>query len=109
MNRLEELLVILSEECAEVQQAAIKCVRFGMTSVSTLDPQGPNNTQRLEFELGDLLAMVKLVLQETNLSEENIMKAADAKLIKVEKFMRNGKSLYSMEKPHRRKPRQKSR
>jgi NTP pyrophosphatase (non-canonical NTP hydrolase) len=112
MNRLEELLVILSEECAEVQQAAIKCIRFGMTSVSVVDPQGPNNTQRLESELGDMMAMFKLVLQESNLSEDNIMKAAEAKLIKVEKFMKNGKSLYAMPKlevPHRRKPRQKSR
>jgi len=112
MNRLEELLVILSEECAEVQQAAIKCIRFGMTSVSTVDPTGPNNTQRLESELGDLMAMFKLVLQESNLSEQNIMNAAEAKLVKVEKFMKNGKSLYAMpvNKPHRRgKSRQKSR
>lgn len=113
MNRLEELLIILSEECAEVSQAAIKCVRFGMNSVSTLDPTGPNNTQRLESELGDLLAMYKLVFQESNLSEENIMKAAEAKLVKVEKFMRNAATAptlgQSLEKPHRRGPRQKSR
>lgn len=112
MNRLEELLVILSEECAEVQQAAIKCVRFGMTSVSTVEPNGPNNTQRLESELGDFLAMFKLLLQESNLSEQNIMTAAEAKLVKVEKFMKNGKSLYAipkLEKPHRRGPRRKSR
>ena len=93
MNRLEEILVILSEECAEVQQAAIKCVRFGMHSVSTLEPQGPNNTQRLETEIGDLFAMIKLLYQESNLSEANIMNAAEAKLVKVEKFMKNGKKL----------------
>lgn len=80
-----------------------------MTSVSFLDPTGPNNKQKLETELGDLLAMIKLVMEESTLSEDAIMKAADAKLIKVEKFMRNGKpaaAVNSMETPHRRgKPR----
>ena len=94
MNRLEELLTILSEECAEVQQVASKCVRFGMDS----EYQGQTNRQRLELELGDLLAMFKLILQETNLSEEAVMNAAEAKLVKVEKFMKNPKK-----KPRNRK------
>lgn len=85
MNRLEELLIILSEECAEVQQAAIKCVRFGMDS----EYNGQSNRQRLESELGDFMAMFKLIMEETTLSEENVMNAAEAKLVKVERFMRN--------------------
>lgn len=88
MNRLEELLIILSEECAEVQQAAIKCVRFGMDS----EHQGLINRYQLEREFGDLMAMFKLLIEEGHLREEIIMEAAEAKLIKVEKFMRNGKS-----------------
>lgn len=88
MNRLEELLIILSEECAEIQQAAIKCVRFGMDSVY----QDKSNRNNLESELGDFMAMMKLIMEETNLSEENVMNAAEKKLIKVEKFMRNGKT-----------------
>lgn len=87
MNRLEELLVILSEECAEVSQVAAKCVRFGMDS----EYQGQTNRQRLELELGDFLAMFRLILEETNLSEDAIMNAAEAKLVKVEKFMKNPK------------------
>ena len=89
MNRLEEILIILSEESAEVSQAAIKCVRFGMDSISFLNPDGPSNKERLETELGDLLAMFKLLIEEHGLSEENVMKAAEAKLVKVEKFMKN--------------------
>ena len=107
MNRLEELLVILSEEAAEVQQAAIKCIRFGMAS--THPGSNESNQLRLEQELGDFLAMMKLLIEENGLNEANVMNAAEAKLIKVEKFMKNGKSLYAMpklEKPHRRgKPR----
>lgn len=118
MNRLEELLIILAEECAEVQQAAIKCVRFGMDS----EYQGLINRYQLERELGDFLAMFKLLIEEGHLREEIIMEAAEAKLIKVEQYMRNPKGktpkemadafsqnalppLPSFDKPHRRKPR----
>lgn len=105
MNRLEELLVILAEECAEVSQAAIKCVRFGMDSVYNDE----DNRSRLEAELGDFMAMFRLVLEESDLSEANICSHADKKLVKVEKFMRNGKPVVApvqrLEKPHRRGPR----
>jgi NTP pyrophosphatase (non-canonical NTP hydrolase) len=87
MNRINELLVILSEECAEVQQAASKCIRFGMDS----EYNGQTNRQRLESELGDFLAMFKLIVEETTISEENVMNAAEAKLVKVEKHMNNAK------------------
>ena len=87
MNRLEELLVILSEECAEVSQVASKCIRFGMDS----EYQDQSNRGRLESELGDFLAMFKLLVEEGHLREENIMNAAEAKLVKVEKFMKNPK------------------
>ena len=125
MNRLEEILIILSEESAEVSQAAIKCVRFGMDSISFLNPDGPSNRERLETELGDLLAMFKMLIEEHGLSEENVMKAAEAKLVKVEKFMKNKKGLdaaelaaafsknslppLSFDKPHRRNPKRKTR
>jgi len=90
MNRLEELLIILSEECAEVAQAATKCIRFGMAS--THNGQIPESNQlRLEKEIGDFMAMVRLLTEEYNLNMDNVIAAADAKLIKVEKFMRNPK------------------
>ena len=85
MNRVEELLLILSEECAEVSQAAIKCIRFGMDSAHLVR----TNRECLETELGDMLAMFKLLVEEASIREEVVMEAAEAKLIKVEKFMRN--------------------
>jgi NTP pyrophosphatase (non-canonical NTP hydrolase) len=87
MNRLQELLVILAEECAEVQQVASKSIRFGIDAVY----QDVSNRTRLEQELGDFMAMFKLVLEEAHLSGDHIMECAEAKLIKVEKFMTNGK------------------
>jgi NTP pyrophosphatase (non-canonical NTP hydrolase) len=96
MNRLDELLLILSEECAEIIQATSKCRRFGMDSTHNEE----SNRERLEHELGDFLAMFKLLMEETNLSEAHIMECAEAKLLKVEQFMTNG----TQPAPHRRKP-----
>ncbi len=119
-TRLEELLIILSEECAEVSQAASKCIRFGMASTSTHSKTPSSNQLQLETEIGDFMAMVKLLTEEYNLNMDNIIAAADAKLIKVEKYMRNPKpkdaaelaaefshrTLPPISKPHRRgKPR----
>jgi hypothetical protein len=81
-----------------------------------------SNKERLEYELGDFMAMLKLVVEEGDLSMDAIIAAADEKLVKVEKFMTNKKGLSapelaaafsqrtlpplaSIEKPHRRKPR----
>jgi len=104
MNRLQELLVILAEECAEVSQAASKCVRFGMDSKY----QDVSNRARLEQELGDFMAMFKLILEESNLSDERIMECAEAKLIKVEQYMTNGKNSTPTMKRKPRKNKRKS-
>jgi NTP pyrophosphatase (non-canonical NTP hydrolase) len=53
---LEEKLVILMEECAEVTKAASKCLRFGY---HTLGPEDYGfNDEVLAREVGDLLAMI---------------------------------------------------
>ena len=61
MNKLEELLVILQEECAEVIQAASKCRRFGIDNMYTKG----SGTQRenLTKELGDLQCMIDLCIE----------------------------------------------
>jgi NTP pyrophosphatase (non-canonical NTP hydrolase) len=80
MNRREECLVIFSEECGEATQAACKIIRFGITDA---------NKEQLEREIGDVLAMMKLVDEECGLNQDRILEYAEAKLQKVEKFMRN--------------------
>jgi NTP pyrophosphatase (non-canonical NTP hydrolase) len=56
-----EILTILQEECAEVIVEVSKCFRFGPDQMM----QGVHvtNMQRLEKELGDLLAMVELITE----------------------------------------------
>ena len=88
MNRLNELLTILQEECAEVSQCASKCIRFGVDATY----EGKTNRERLEHELGDLLAMVKLIDEESPLNADAMIAHAEAKLIKVEGYMNNPKN-----------------
>jgi NTP pyrophosphatase (non-canonical NTP hydrolase) len=56
---IDHLLVVLMEECAEVQQAASKCYRFGLTD---------ENHSRLVAELNDLLAAVEM-LEESGVNK----------------------------------------
>jgi len=54
------ILQILQEECAEVIQATSKIFRFGFES-SHPDTPHKTNTDHLQEELGDLLAMIDLL------------------------------------------------
>jgi len=88
MNRLEELLVVLQEECAEVSQAASKCIRFGMDVIY----QDESNRSRLETEIGDILGIIKLITEESNLNPDAILAAAENKLNRVENYLKNKKT-----------------
>ncbi len=56
-----ERLAIVAEECGEVVQAIGKILRHGYESWHPADPDGPNNRERLERELGDLRAVVQMM------------------------------------------------
>jgi len=51
-----EMLEILIEECAEVQQRVCKILRFGLTEIEP--GQDKNNTERLSLEVGDLMEVI---------------------------------------------------
>ena len=77
-NKVEEILDILQEECAEVIQNVSKCRRFGLDSVY-LNGTG---TQRDELvkEIGDVVAMIEL------LQEHGVVTDAEIDLAKQNKF-----------------------
>ena len=52
----------LSEECAEVSQMVSKVFRFGPYSRHPTRPEEGTNIERLEGELGDLIAVVKMLV-----------------------------------------------
>jgi NTP pyrophosphatase (non-canonical NTP hydrolase) len=80
-NKEHEVMNILSEECAEVIQAISKCHRFGMDNVKPGKPK--TNREHLEEELGDLLAMIDIMLEKNLITQESLN---IAKLNKIEKL-----------------------
>ena len=79
-NNVNEILLIMQEECAEVTQAISKCFRFGLDNHKPGKPK--TNKEHLEEELGDLVAMITLLEMHGVISQLNIEKA---KLAKFEK------------------------
>jgi len=78
MNRNEEILTILQEECAEVIQAVSKVKRFGMSE----------NHSALVKELGDLQAMIEIMyeFQVVNCTIDKKLENIFQKREKLKKF-----------------------
>lgn len=85
MRDTKEVMAILQEECAEVVQAVSKINRFGMDSVW----QGVSNHQALITEIGDVLAVISILVDETdiNINSDDLQKAIDAKFEKLKIFL----------------------
>ena len=85
MNKKEnEIMDILQEECAEVIQAVSKVRRFGIDNYKPGKPK--TNKEHLEEELGDLLAMVDIMLEQDIVSWGNLEVAKKAKIEKLRKW-----------------------
>ena len=79
-----EVLDILQEECAEVIQAVSKIRRFGADNVKPGKPK--TNRDHLEEELGDMLAMIDIMLELSLISLDNLEIAKKAKIEKLKKW-----------------------
>ena len=75
-----EALIILQEECAEVIQAVSKCYRFGLDNQHK---SGATQRANLELEVGDMLALVDILVEQGVIDLNNLQ---TAKLKKVEKL-----------------------
>jgi NTP pyrophosphatase (non-canonical NTP hydrolase) len=91
MNRKEELLTVLQEECAEVTQAISKIFRFGEESYHPKDRNKISNYDHFITELGDIMGVIKLLAEDGHIDEEKLMAAAEAKVKKLETYMVNKK------------------
>jgi len=79
---LREIMLILQEECAEVTQAVSKCMRFGPDQMKPGKER--TNINMLEEEIGDLFAMVELLVDlQVGVSIPGIQ---EAKMRKFEKL-----------------------
>lgn len=74
-----EILLITQEECAEVTQAISKVFRFGMD----YEYNGETNREHLEEEIGDLMCMIDLLIDNGIVSESAVMTAKNEKLNKL--------------------------
>lgn len=88
MDRITEALVILAEECCEVGQIVSKIHRWGLDSTN----QGEfstTNRDELVKELGDLMAMIRIVQENLEISEDDLSRAVQNKLTKLRIYSRN--------------------
>lgn len=60
-DRFEEALGILQEECAEIIVEVSKIRRFGLDNSYN---DGPTQRDKLENELGDVLAMIDILIEQ---------------------------------------------
>ena len=83
-DKVKEILLITQEECAEVTQAISKVFRFGFDDCW---PRGedwvPTNKERLEEEVGDLLCMIDIMVENGIISDEKLNKARNHKRQKL--------------------------
>ena len=80
-EKVREALGILQEECAEVIVEVSKCRRFGLNSRHY--KSGLLHTEMLEIEVGDMLALVDILVEKGILNVDNLNKA---KYNKIEKL-----------------------
>jgi hypothetical protein len=89
VNIIEHLLTVLGEEGGELAKEASKANRFGLGDRNVLHPEGPDNRERLEAELNDLIATARLleVLGVLRPTKWNDPRAQAAKWDKLGKFL----------------------
>jgi len=78
-DKQKEILLITQEECAEVTQAISKVFRFGMDD----EYKGITNREHLEEEIGDLMCMIDLLIENGIVSESAVMTAKNEKMNKL--------------------------
>lgn len=83
---IDQNLEILAEECAEVIQIKSKIVRFGMDDV--WPARGMSNREALAQELGDVLALVEVLIGNGVLSLDGLTAAKARKIEKLGKWYR---------------------
>jgi NTP pyrophosphatase (non-canonical NTP hydrolase) len=80
----DEVMDIAQEECAEVIQAISKIRRFGIDNAKPGTEY--TNRQHLEEELGDMLAMIDILMINDVVSWANLHRAKRAKIEKLKKW-----------------------
>lgn len=86
--KINEALCILQAKCAEVIQVVSKIYRFGAETRWPFTGS-PRNVDLLEEELGDLLAMMEILVDEGLIRREKIQLASHRKKLKLKEFSKH--------------------
>ena len=87
-DRMTEALVILAEECCEVGQIVSKIHRWGLDSNNN-GSLPCSNRDELVKEMGDVMAMIRIVQGELGISDDDLAQAVQNKLEKLRIYSRN--------------------
>ena len=82
-ERIRETLVITQEECAEVIQEISKIFRFG---IDEMHKSGVVHREKLNEEVGDLLCMIDLLVEQGLLNQKDLNIAKEKKIAKLKIF-----------------------
>ena len=82
-DRQREIMVITQEEAAEVIQEISKIFRFG---IDDSHRDGMTHREKLTAEVGDLLAMIDLMLDSKMIDPAQLEMAKQAKTEKLRKY-----------------------
>jgi NTP pyrophosphatase (non-canonical NTP hydrolase) len=87
MNKVEHLLTCLVEECAEVQQAVTKALRFGLDD----DFKETTPKQDIIRECIEVIAVIKLLEEEGIIELTGVITAIEQKKAKIRHYMEYAK------------------
>jgi NTP pyrophosphatase (non-canonical NTP hydrolase) len=85
-RQVQEALDILQEECGEVIVEVSKCRRFGLDSLHY--KTGIKHATMLETEVGDVLALVDILIDQGILDPATLDIAKEAKKEKLKQWSR---------------------
>ncbi|HWR06153.1 hypothetical protein [Sporomusa sp.] len=83
MNNTEHLLVCLAEECAEIQQAVTKALRFGLQD----GYKETTPAQDIARECCDLIAVIELLEEVGIIEKTGTIQAIEQKKARVRHYM----------------------
>lgn len=71
-TKIEEALGILQEECAEAIVEVSKIRRFGLDTAHYKSDMNQTHRSMLEMEIGDILALVDILLEQEVISQDRL-------------------------------------
>ncbi|HML33827.1 hypothetical protein [Sporomusa sphaeroides] len=93
MTETEHLLVCLAEECAEIQQAVTKALRFGLQD----NYKDSTPAQDIARELCDLIAVVELLEEAGVIKKTGTIDAIERKKARVWHYMEYARARGTLE------------